>query len=82
MNTLFLDYRDPLFGIMAFLLILFVAAALSIVFAKLKEGNEAKKIKRFLQKFPANSEAGDYLKLLEAHPQSYELLSKDRKSVV
>ncbi|HRF56685.1 MAG TPA: hypothetical protein PLV58_04725 [Campylobacterales bacterium] len=76
MNTLFLDYRDPLFGIMAFLLILFVAAALSIVFAKLKEGSEAKKIKRFLQKFPANSEAGDYLKLLEAHPQSYELLSK------
>jgi|GEM_PF-213086 len=80
MSSLFVDYRDPLFGIMAFLLISLVIALLSMLLAKLKGDKEARRIKRFLQNFPANSEAGDYIKLLEAHPGSFELLSKVAKA--
>lgn len=80
MGSLFLDYRDPLFGIMAFLLILSVGTLLAMLFSKLKESGEAKRIKRFLRKFPVDSEASDYAKLLEAHPGSYELLSKVAKA--
>jgi len=65
---------------MAFLLILSVIAMLAMLFSKLKESGEAKRIKRFLRKFPVDSEVGDYAKLLEAHPGSYELLSKVAKA--
>lgn len=80
MNGFFLDYRDPLFGIMAFLLLLSIGALLAMLFSKLKESGEAKRIKRFLRKFSMDSEVGDYAKLLEAHPESYELLSKVAKA--
>lgn len=74
MNAHFIDYRDPLFGIMAFLLILSFIAIFGMVAAKIKERGEARRIRRFLRKFPANSEGGDYARLLEAYPDSYELL--------
>ncbi len=80
MSSLFLDYRDPLFGIMAFLLIISAIAALSIFFGKLKGDTESRRIKRFLQKFPSGSDEGGYVKILEAHPDSMELLTKVAKA--
>lgn len=80
MNAHFIDYRDPLFGIMAFLLLLSFVAIFWMVAAKIKERGEARRIKRFLRKFPANSQSGDYARLLEAYPESYELLLKVAKA--
>ncbi len=74
MNAHFIDYRDPLFGIMAFLLLMSFVAIFWMVAAKIKERGEARRIKRFLRKFPANSQSGDYARLLEAYPGAYELL--------
>lgn len=74
MNAHFIDYRDPLFGIMAFLLLMSFIAIFWMVAAKIKERGEARRIKRFLRKFPANSEGSDYARLLEAYPGAYELL--------
>ncbi len=74
MNALFLDYRDPLFGIMAFLLLVSFVAIFWMVAQKIKESGEARRIKRFLRKFPANSQSSDYARLLEAYPGGYELL--------
>lgn len=80
MGSLFLDYRDPLFGIMAFLLIVSVVAVLSMFFGKLKGDTQSRRIKRFLQKFPSGSDEGGYAKILEAHPDSFELLTKVAKA--
>lgn len=80
MGSLFVDYRDPLFGIMAFLLIIATIATLSMFFGKLKNDTESRRIKRFLQKFPSGSDEGGYVKILEAHPDSLELLTNVAKA--
>lgn len=73
MNTYFLEYRDPLFGIMAFLLIALIVAVAVIVASKMKNDRQISGVKRFLQNFPAKNKK-DYAELLEAHPDSFELL--------
>ncbi len=79
MNTYFLEYRDPLFGIMAFLLIAFIVSVGVIIASKIKSDKQASGVKRFLQNFPTKNEK-DYAQLLEAHPDSFELLSNVAKT--
>ncbi len=73
MNTYFLEYRDPLFGIMAFLLLALIVAIGAIVASKIKNDKQISGVKRFLQNFPTKN-TKDYVELLEAHPDSFELL--------
>lgn len=80
MGALWLNYRDPLVGVMAFLLIALLASLLSILFSKLKEDGDARKIRRFLQRFSQSPAHIDYASLLREYPDSYALLSKAAKA--
>ncbi|MDQ1263230.1 MAG: lipopolysaccharide assembly protein [Campylobacterota bacterium] len=51
MNLYFLEFRDPLFGIIIFFIIIFVITALSYWFNKLKKREDYKHLDNFLKQF-------------------------------
>lgn len=51
MDTFFIEFRDPLFGIIVFFLLLFILSFLSYWWGRRKSNNESKEIEIFLGKF-------------------------------
>ncbi len=51
MDTFFIEFRDPLFGIIVFFLLLFILSFLSYWWGRRKSSNESKEIEIFLGKF-------------------------------
>lgn len=63
MNTFFLEFRDPLFGIIIFLIIIFVITAFSYWFSKYKKKEDYKHLDNFLKQFHS-APSQDELKVL------------------
>lgn len=63
MNTFFLEFRDPLFGIIVFLIIIFVITAFSYWFSKHKKKEDYKHLDNFLKQFHS-APSQDELKVL------------------
>lgn len=56
MENFFIDYRDPIFGLIIFATIAFVIAFFSFAWGILGKKNEQQKIKNFINKFTTNAE--------------------------
>ena len=65
MNTFFLEFRDPLFGIIIFFVIVFVITAFSYWFSKYKKREDHKHLDNFLKQFHATPSQNE-LKVLIA----------------
>lgn len=63
MNTFFLEFRDPLFGIIVFLILIFVITAFSYWFSKYKKKEDHKHLDNFLKQFHS-APSQDELKVL------------------
>ena len=64
MNDLIFDYRDPVFGIIAIFLLIFVVSFLTYTFNIFKERNSRKEYRKLLKKFDLNTlEEKDYIHL-------------------
>ena len=51
MNTLFIEYRDPLFGIIVFFVLIFVIALFSYWWGRFKTKDDHRHLDRFLRQF-------------------------------
>ena len=51
MDTFFIEFRDPLFGVIVFFLLLFILSFISYWWGRRKSSNESKEIEIFLGKF-------------------------------
>jgi tetratricopeptide (TPR) repeat protein len=59
MDTFFISYRDPLFGIIVFFLLLFILSFISYWWGRRKSTNEHKEIEKFLKNFDtSHNDAG------------------------
>ncbi|MEK6658101.1 MAG: tetratricopeptide repeat protein [Campylobacterota bacterium] len=65
MNTFFIEFRDPLFGIIIFFVLIFVITAFSYWFTRYKKREDYKHLDKFLQQFHA-APSQDELKVLIA----------------
>jgi len=63
MNTFFLEFRDPLFGIIIFFVLIFVITFFSYWFTRFKKKEDYKHLDKFLQQFHA-APSQDELKVL------------------
>jgi hypothetical protein len=51
MDTFFISFRDPLFGVIVFFVLLFILSFISYWWGRRKSSNESKEIEIFLGKF-------------------------------
>lgn len=67
MENFFLDYRDPIFGIIVFILAGLIIAIFSYLWSVFSKKEEASKIEKFIQKFDLNKGLGTrYQELLKS----------------
>ncbi|MDR1285033.1 MAG: tetratricopeptide repeat protein [Campylobacteraceae bacterium] len=74
MDTLFLEYRDPIFGIIIFFAIVFIIAFLNYWWGIFKSKEERYSIERFMKRFEVMADADEYKKLLDEFSISSESL--------
>jgi len=68
LNDLIFDYRDPVFGIIAIFLLIFVVSFLTYTFNIFKERNSRKEYRKLLKKFDLNTlEEKDYIHLYKTY---------------
>lgn len=66
MENFFIDYRDPIFGLIVFMSAVFMIAFFSFAWGIIGKKDEQKKIKNFIKKFETNSEfSAEYKKILQ-----------------
>lgn len=56
MDTFFIEFRDPLFGIIVFFLLLFILSFISYWWGRRKSTNESKELESFLDSFESTSD--------------------------
>ncbi|MDR2790267.1 MAG: tetratricopeptide repeat protein [Campylobacteraceae bacterium] len=74
MDTLFLGYRDPIFGVIIFFAIVFIIAFLNYWWSVFKGKEERYSIERFIKRFEVMADADEYKKLLDEFSISSESL--------
>ncbi|MDR2635450.1 MAG: tetratricopeptide repeat protein [Campylobacteraceae bacterium] len=74
MDTLFLEYRDPIFGVIIFFAIVFIIAFLNYWWGIFKSKEERHSISQFIKRFEVMADADEYKKLLEEFNISSESL--------
>jgi lipopolysaccharide assembly protein B len=78
MNTVFLQFRDPLFGIIVFFLIVFVVALFSYWWGRFKTKEDHRHLDKFLRRFrspPSSSEIKGLVASSNASDNSWLLLA-------
>lgn len=71
----FIEYRDPIFGIIIFLLLIAIVSFSSYWWGIFKSKNETQKIKNFIQSFEHIKNKEEYAKLLKDFPISLETMT-------
>jgi lipopolysaccharide biosynthesis regulator YciM len=74
LDTLFLEYRDPIFGVIIFFAIVFIIAFLNYWWGIFKSKEERHSISQFIKRFEVMADADEYKKLLEEFNISSESL--------
>jgi tetratricopeptide (TPR) repeat protein len=74
LDTLFLEYRDPIFGVIIFFAIIFIIAFLNYWWGVFKSKEERHSIEQFIKKFEVMADANEYKKLLDEFSISSESL--------
>jgi lipopolysaccharide biosynthesis regulator YciM len=74
LDTLFLGYRDPIFGIIIFFAIIFIIAFLNYWWSVFKSKEERYGIEQFIKRFEVMADADEYKKLLDEFSISSESL--------
>ncbi|MFV0481082.1 MAG: tetratricopeptide repeat protein [Campylobacteraceae bacterium] len=74
MDTFFLDYRDPIFGIIIFFAVIFVIAFANYWWGVFKSNEEKNSIEQFIKRFEVMADANEYKKLLDEFSISSESL--------
>lgn len=74
MDALFLEYRDPIFGIVIFFSIIFIIAFLNYWWGVFKNKEERYNIERFIKRFEVIANDTEYKKLLDEFSISSESL--------
>jgi len=78
MNIFFLEYRDPLFGLIVFFVIIFIVSFLSYWWGKYKNQKDTKTLDRFLKKFhslPKEDELKTLINQAQLSEKSWLLLA-------
>ena len=75
MDTLFLEYRDPIFGIIIFFAVIFIIAFANYWWGVFKSNEEKNSIEQFIKRFEVLSDENEYKKLLDEFSVSSESLS-------
>ncbi len=68
----FIEYRDPLFGIIIFFTLVFIISFANYWWGVFKSKEEKSKIEKFIKKFEINSDNSEYKILLQDHNLSAE----------
>ena len=79
MNSLFIDFRDPLFSIIVFFSIVFVIAFISYWWNRYKHNEDAKYLDKFLRDFNSHPSKDDLRVLIssgELSEKSWLLLAQ------
>jgi tetratricopeptide (TPR) repeat protein len=74
LDTLFLEYRDPVFGIIIFFAVIFIIAFLNYWWGVFKSKEERYNAERFIKRFEVMADADEYKKLLDEFSISSESL--------
>jgi tetratricopeptide (TPR) repeat protein len=74
LDTLFIEYRDPIFGIIIFFAIVFIIAFLNYWWSVFKSKEERNSIEQFIKRFEVMADANEYKKLLDEFSISSESL--------
>jgi lipopolysaccharide biosynthesis regulator YciM len=74
LDTLFLEYRDPIFGVIIFFAIVFIIAFLNYWWGVFKSKEERYNIEQFIKRFEVMADANEYKKLLDEFSISSESL--------
>lgn len=78
MNTLFIEYRDPLFGIIVFFVIIFVIALFSYWWGRFKAKDDHRHLDKFLNQFktpPTQTEIKELISSSKISSKSWLLLA-------
>ncbi len=78
MNSLFIEYRDPLFGIIVFFVLVFVIALFSYWWGRFKTKDDHRHLDRFLRQFktaPSETELKELLSSSKISSKSWLLLA-------
>ncbi len=91
MDSFYIGYRDPLFGIIALFLLVFIISFANYWWGVYKDKNEEKSIKKFIKKFQINNEDDEYKIIFEDKnltldaiillAKSYEKIGEFEKSI-
>ena len=79
MNSLFIEYRDPLFGIIVFFVIIFVIALFSYWWGRFKAKDDHRHLDRFLRQFrtpPSQTELKELISSAKISAKSWLLLAE------
>jgi lipopolysaccharide biosynthesis regulator YciM len=74
LDALFIEYRDPIFGIVVFFVAVFIIACANYWWGTFKNDKEKNSIEQFIKKFEVVSDANEYKKLLDEFSISSESL--------
>lgn len=74
MDTFFIEYRDPIFGIIIFFAAIFIIAFANYWWGVFKGSEEKNSIERFIKRFEVISDENEYKKLLDEFSVSSESL--------
>ncbi len=74
MDTLFIEYRDPIFGIIIFFAVVFIIAFANYWWGIFKSNEEKNSIEQFIKRFEVITEENEYKKLLDEFSVSSESL--------
>jgi tetratricopeptide (TPR) repeat protein len=74
LDTLFLEYRDPVFGVIIFFAIVFIIAFLNYWWGVFKSKEERYSIEQFIKRFEVMADDSEYKKLLDEFSISSESL--------
>jgi len=79
MNSFFIEFRDPLFGIIVFFVLVFIITFLSYWWARFKTKEDHKHLDKFLKSFrslPTEDELNNLMSKGELHEHSWLLLAQ------
>lgn len=75
MDSLFIEYRDPIFGIIIFFAAIFIVALANYWWGVFKSNEEKNSIEQFIKRFEVVSDENEYKKLLDEFSVSSESLA-------
>ena len=84
MDNFYISYRDPLFGIIVFFLLIFIISFVNYWWSVYKDKNEESSIQKFIDKFQIDNERSEYKIIFEDKNLTLEsiiLLAKSYKNI-